>query len=82
MHRLRTHDDYFPNSFRPISDLEYIWVLRKKQLNDGNHGQGTHNAKMGADSFAKNTQKFILLICQIRPKVWDILLKKGFIGCP
>ena len=29
--RLWTHDSYFPNSFRPISYLEYIWVRSGKQ---------------------------------------------------
>ena len=57
----------------------FLW---KKQLNDGNHEQGTHSAKMGADSSSAentpNTPKFIRPIC---PKVWDIV-KKGFIGRP
>ena len=38
--------------------------------------QGTYSAKMGADSFAENTQiilKSIWLICPIGPKVWDIV---------
>ena len=76
-HRLRTLDGYFPNSFWPISYLGYILVrsenqsfLWKKQLNDGNHEQGTHSAKMGADSSSAentpNTPKFIRPIC---PKV-------------
>ena len=34
--------------------------LWKKQLNDENHGQGTHNAKTGADSLAINIPKIYL----------------------
>ena len=55
---------------------------RKKELNDGKHGQGTHSAKKGADSSAVNSQntpkslKFIRPIDPIGPKIWDIL-KKG-----
>ena len=82
VHRLRTHDGYFPNSFRPISYLEYVWVWSekqsyfwKKQLNDGNHGQGTHNAKPGANNSAINTPKFIRPICPI-----GIMLKKASLG--
>ena len=30
-HWLQTHDGYFPNSFRPISYLGYIWVRSEKQ---------------------------------------------------
>ena len=30
-YRLRTYDGYFPNSFRPISNLGYIWVRSEKQ---------------------------------------------------
>ena len=29
--------------------------------------------KMGADSFAEDTPKFIQSICSIDPKVWDIV---------
>ena len=65
----------------------YIWdifgfFLSKKQLNDGNHGQGTHSAKMGSHSLAENTYyKYSRqLICPIGPKVWE-LLKKGLLGC-
>ena len=52
----------------------FLW--KKNQLNDGNHGQGTHSAKMGTDSSAKNTPKFIRIICQIVQKVWDIVEKR------
>jgi hypothetical protein len=31
-----------------------------------------HSAKMVADTLAKNTPKFIPLMCPIGPKVWDI----------
>ena len=82
-HRLRMHDGYFPYSFRTMSYLGFISVRSekqsfygKKQLNYGNHGQGTHSAKMGADSSAKNIPKFIRTICQIGQKVWDIVEKK------
>ena len=57
--------------------IGYIWVsyerqfffCRKQQLN---HGQGTDYAKMGANSFVKNTQntpKYIRLSYIIGPKV-------------
>ena len=44
----------------------HIWVRSEKQsfcekkLNVENHGQGTHIAKMGADTLAESTTKFIL----------------------
>ena len=80
-HQLRTCDGYFPNSLQPLLYLGYIWVFVKKnqQQNDGNHGQGTHSAKMGADSSAKNTPnvpKVIRPICPIGPKVWNIVEKR------
>ena len=64
-HSLRTHNCYFPYSFRPISYLGYIWVrsekqsffVEKKALNDENHGQGTHRAKMRADKFGRKHPK-------------------------
>ena len=50
--------------------------LQKKQLNDGNHGQSTHSAKMRDDRSAENTTntlKFIRPICHpIGPKVTDV----------
>ena len=51
----------------------FVW---KKQLNDGNYGHGTHSAKMGADTSAKNIPKFIRPICPIGPKGWVILEKR------
>ena len=51
----------------------------QKQLNDGDHGQGTHSSKMGTDTLAKNTQnavKQFWMICPIGPKVWDIIEKR------
>ena len=41
-----------------------------------NYRPGTHSAKMGADSLAKNNPKFIRPICPIGPKVWDIIEKR------
>ena len=84
---LRTHYGYFPNSLRPISYLEYIWVMPEKQsffykkLNNGNHAQGTHShsSKIGADISAENTPntpQFILQIGPIGSKVWDIVKKR------
>ena len=49
----------------------HLWMFT-----DGNHGQGTHNAKKGADSSAINTPKFIRRICLIDPKYWDIVEKR------
>ena len=40
-------------------------------FNNGNHGQGTHSTKMGADSSVENTPnapKFICPICLPKPK--------------
>ena len=50
-------------------------------MNNGKHGQGNHCTKMGADSLAENTPKFIRPICTIGSEVWGIV-KKGFIECP
>ena len=80
---IQLHDGYFPNDFLLISYLGYILVrsceqsffCRKKQLNDENHAQGTHSAKMGADSLAENTPKNIWPTCQIGQNVWDIVEK-------
>ena len=60
-----------------------IWVrsekqrffCRKQTLNDRNHGQEYHSAKLGGDS-TPNILKFI------RPIWLGILLKKGFIWHP
>ena len=43
-----------------------------------NHGVGTHNDKMCADSSTGNTQntsQFILAICPNQPIIWDIFEK-------
>ena len=83
LHRLRTYDGYFPNSFHPISNMGCIWVTSEKQsfvfvekqLNDENHRAGTHRVKMGDDSVAKNTPntpKSIWQICPMGPKVCEI----------
>ena len=37
-------------------------------MNNGKHGQGTHSAKMGADSLAENAPVNICLICLPKPK--------------
>ena len=42
-------------------------------MNDGNHGQGTHSAKMRTASSAENTPKFIRQSAQ---KVWNIVEKR------
>ena len=58
-----------------------IKVFCRKKMNDGNHGQGTHNAKMGADSLAENTPyttKCIRPIFLIGPK--GILLNEASSG--
>ena len=50
--------------------------------NDGNRGQGTHSAKMGAYSSAENTPNnpiFIWPNCPIGSKVWDVVQTKGCI---
>ena len=86
-HRLRIFDGYFLNSLRPISYLGYIWLglktkvffVEKKQVNDRNHGKGTHSAKLRADKSAEDTPNTPKFICPIGQKVWDIV-KKGFIG--
>ena len=55
------------------------FFLCKKQLNDGNHGQGAHSAKMGADSLAENNpniSKKSRLICPIGPNLWNIVEKR------
>jgi hypothetical protein len=36
--------------------------------NYGKYGQGTPSTKMGADSFAENTPKFICPTCLPKPK--------------
>ena len=87
IHPPRTHDGYFQNSIRPKLFLSF-----RKNINDvthfrdfGNHWQGTHSAKMCADSLAENTPntpKFIQPICPICKKVQDIFEKKSFIGRP
>ena len=81
---------YFPNYFLTHLDtfessLKKKSFLLKKQLNDGNHGQGIHSANVRTDNLVKNTlntPKFIRLTCPIDPKVWDNIEKKGFIGRP
>ena len=57
--------------------------------NNGNHGQGTHCNKMGADSFAENTPnawEFICPICLPKPKCSGFQWKKASLGvrspCP
>ena len=43
-----------------------------------NHGLGTHNDKIWADSLirnAPNTPQFIWLICPHQPIIWDIFKK-------
>ena len=69
---------YIPNSFRTMSYLGFISVrsemqsfLWKKQLNDGNHGQGT--AEIPQNLFGRSAKS---------AKKFGILLKKGFIGRP
>ena len=47
-----------------------------------NNEQGTHCTKMGADSSAENTPKFICQSCLSKPKSLGFQLKKGFIGRP
>ena len=49
----------------------HIWDIFGLGLNDGNHGQGTHSAEMGADSSTENTlnaPEFICPICLPKPK--------------
>ena len=88
-HRLRTLGGYFPNSLRPISYLRYILVrsekqsfLWKKQLNDRNHEQGTHRAKMGTDySIVKDSSADLGVnskIVQIRPTVKAVCTKISY----
>ena len=72
------HHCYFPNSVGPISYLGYkyihvfgfgqkgkVFFVEKTtvELNDRNHGQGTHSAKMGADNLAENTLQKPKFIC-------------------
>ena len=65
--------------------MGYIWVRSykglsfvEKQQNDGSHEQGSHSAKNGASSWAKNTliPQNSLSIMQICPNIWDIVEKK------
>ena len=57
-----------------ISRKQSFLVEKKnKQQNDRNHGQGTHSAKIGADSLAENTPNSIWPIYPISLKVWDVI---------
>ena len=69
--------------------MGYIWVRSykglsfvEKQQNDGSHEQGSHSAKNGASSWAKNTLIPQKSFYQSRKfaKKFGILLKKCFIG--
>ena len=58
--------------------------MLKKQLNEGNHGQGTDIAKISADNLAENTQKYPKIPENTRkcPNVYCITPKFVLPICP
>ena len=70
VHRLRMPSQILYGQYQHIWDIFRLGLKSK----------GTHSAKMGADSSAENSPKFIQPI-RIGSNVWNIL-KKGFIVRP
>ena len=54
----------------------------KKQLNDGNHGEGTLSAKMGPIAEKKTIPQNLFQRSAQMAQKFEISLKKGFIGRP
>jgi hypothetical protein len=73
-----------PKFFTAIIVFGIYLGFCKKKLNDGDHGQATVSAKMGADSSAQNTPNIPKVIHPISPiaQKFGISLRKGFIGRP
>ena len=62
----------------------YFFFRNNGQILNGEHGQGTHSTKMGADSLAENSlnaSKKFSPKCLPKPKSLKFL-KKALSGCP